>query len=846
MSEYSKKLSQDNLDQYQDTQLHNAARSGDLEACIKALHLKIPVDTLGFGGVTALMLAASNKHVDIVKYLLMSGANPNIKSNATLQTALHCVAQAAHSDPDKDESYEVIIEMLLKCGAEKNIRDKNGLIPRDLAPVYLDFLFAKDIDGDNKFPMPIFDTEAMKTQLLKIEKKNEDVWKVAMTWPPLDSYSETSIGGSLVEAMDEATSNATSYFKLSSNKIGTFLTRQLESQLSSFLALNTGPCCVLVRSDWLHDFEPGILQALKTRLTVNFRTKILDVPLYEKLHTSNINPSASGKLIKACRKEIVDALGRGMAVVMTAATTQPLDKFIKEFVTLDLQVPRFNRERVAHACEDFFPPHEDWNIPDERWVSFVAPQDFLVIANTLSIEASVEEIITSLKTQVTRRLNATIPERGSLKIDQIQGMEAAKTWAKHLASDIRGAMEGKIAWANVDRGALLEGASGVGKTALARALASELGLPMIATTASSWQAGGYLSDMLRAMEKDFSAAAEVSPSILFIDELDAVGSRTNGGSHDQWVTWGVNHLLALMDGFNSNQQVIVLGATNHANKIDPALRRSGRLDRTINVPLPSRKALASMYEHYIGKNEHTLSLEDINALAGSSVGLSGADVERIIREARRTSRVANRNLTKADILKSIYATPPEDQRQPMTEEEIREIAYHEAGHALMMWLSDDKGERVQYLSVVPRADGSLGFVAQAPSEKKHTLSAKTGKQRLATMLGGRAAEQVAFGAENVSSGSSSDLRAATETANFMVNRCGLGPSGTLSVSEKSDEKRDAQIEQLLQDAYQAAVSSLTQHKKLLDLVADALIEKSELSGAEFLELANSYASTKAS
>lgn len=816
-----------------DTSLHRAAREGDLEECIRSVSaVGTPVDIIGSDYMTPLMLAAKYRHADIVKYLLFHGANPNLQASNTGDTALHYIALTAHQDELPDESCEVIIDLLLKFGTNKLIRDHAGLAASEIVPPYLLPLFEKQIS----------ETEIIPPISLEETKRTDYRLTFGLGWPHQAADIDTQLEvNSIVEEMEEASSHRSTYHHLSSSQIGRFLASQLESQISAFLAVRSGPCCILVRSDWLHDFEASLLQALKTRLAVNFADRVVEQPLFAKLHTSNINPVTIGQLVRERRADIVTALGKGRAVVMTAATTQPLDNFIKEFITLDLQMPRFNRERVAHACEAFFPPHEDWRIPDEDWVSFVAPQDFLVIASTLSTESSMTEIMSSLKTQVTRRLRATTPERSALKLNQLQGMEAAKTWAKHLASDIRSAMDGKISWDSVDRGALLEGAPGVGKTALARALAAELGLPMIATTVGAWQGAGFLSDMLRAMEKDFSTASELSPSILFIDELDAIGNRATGGQHDQWVTWGVNHLLALMDGFNSSQRVIVLGATNHANKIDPALRRSGRLDRTINVPLPNRKALESMYRHYIGVEDHIITAEDIAALAGSSVGISGADVERIVREARRSARIGVRSLTKTDVLKSIYATPPEDQRQPMTAEELKETAYHEAGHALMMWFSDEKAENIQYLSIIPRADGTLGFVAQAPSEKRHTLTIARGKQKLAVMLGGRAAEEVIFGADNISSGSSSDLKMATDTAAFMVYRCGLGPQGLLSVADKTDSRRDKQVEQLLQESYRNAVTILGKHKVLLNTVAEALIEKSELSGSDFIALAENYA-----
>jgi ATP-dependent Zn protease len=299
-----------------------------------------------------------------------------------------------------------------------------------------------------------------------------------------------------------------------------------------------------------------------------------------------------------------------------------------------------------------------------------------------------------------------------------------------------------------------------------------------------------------------------------------------------------------MDGFSKSRtrRIVVLGATNHATKVDPALRRSGRLDRLITIPLPNRPALAAIYGHYLSGFAHALSQDDVSELAQCSVGASGADVERYVREARRRARSKGRVLVNADVLESVYNTPSEDMRQPMQIEELEATAWHEAGHAVMMWAGPDRATTLNYISVVPRADGKVGFMAHGGKEGRYSITRAQGIARLEVLMAGRAAEELRFGRDGVSSGCHGDLERAAELATTLIAKLGLGKAGRFSASNSTLalETLAEDVEAELQQAYANALKTLSTHRGLVERVAQSLMDKSEISGPDFLRMATGY------
>jgi ATP-dependent Zn protease len=300
----------------------------------------------------------------------------------------------------------------------------------------------------------------------------------------------------------------------------------------------------------------------------------------------------------------------------------------------------------------------------------------------------------------------------------------------------------------------------------------------------------------------------------------------------------VNALLEQIQGMDPEVPVIVIGATNYADRVDPALKRSGRLDRVIEIPRPNTKALADIFRHYLEEYVNGNGAEDVDAetLGGMAFGLTGADVERIVRGALRRARRADRALRQSDLIDEITKKPLDGSPTTrLTEEEIRRVAIHEAGHALAASFTEARGADISFISIVPRADGTLGFVARKPAEQA-LVTRQEYRQRLQVMLAGRAAEELIFGKESVTGGASQDLRVATHSAVQMITQMGLGPYDNLLWSEAPSVDQREEVNRVLRTAYDSVLQKLREREEDLTALADLLEEEQELTGEEVQNL----------
>jgi cell division protease FtsH len=425
-----------------------------------------------------------------------------------------------------------------------------------------------------------------------------------------------------------------------------------------------------------------------------------------------------------------------------------------------------------------------------------------------------------------------------ISLDDLGGMPEAIDWGKALALDLEAYRDGTVAWHEVDRGALLSGPPGCGKTTFAKALAGSCGVPLIASSLGEWQASGHLGDLLKAMRKTFEAARQASPCILLIDEVDGFGSRSNfNGSHVDYSTQVVNGFLELLDGATARDGVVVIGATNYPERLDPAITRSGRLDRHIRISLPNQAAIIKIMRKRLGTDLTTENLEPAGLLA---IGATGADIERWVRGAKRVARHERRPMKIDDLITEIRGNTPS-----LSEEILHRCAVHEAGHALAIAISNPNS--LCHVTIRQTESTGGGVISHRPNTEIATGADID--QILVSLLSGRAAEELVIG--NVSSGAGggpeSDLGRATMIATAAITALGLGTGSTViwSGSPRPDDiehlltrRPDVarQIEERLDTAYRAAKSLLAENMASLRTLIECLLERESLAGSDVLAL----------
>jgi ATP-dependent Zn protease len=303
----------------------------------------------------------------------------------------------------------------------------------------------------------------------------------------------------------------------------------------------------------------------------------------------------------------------------------------------------------------------------------------------------------------------------------------------------------------------------------------------------------------------------------------------------------INALLAEVQGMDPEDPVIVVGATNDAERVDPALRRAGRLDQVVAVPLPNVEGLEKIFEHHLRTYRDAEQVEsnvDLHTVAELCLGLTGADVEFFVRGAFRRARHAQRTkISQEDLLAEVTRRPRRPDSAPVLLPDARHrVAVHEAGHAVATLTSSSGGRDLTFVTIVPRLDGSLGFVASVPKDE-HVLTRQALIERIEIALAGRAAEELEYGRDEVGTGAggpspTSDLAAATQMATMLVCQAGLGSDGSLLWTAQADEAQLEQVRKVLDAAYRDVCTRISEHKALHERIVAVLEEKQELSGNE--------------
>lgn len=447
-------------------------------------------------------------------------------------------------------------------------------------------------------------------------------------------------------------------------------------------------------------------------------------------------------------------------------------------------------------------------------------------------------------------------DKTKTKFVEIAGNDAAKQDLTEVVDFLRHPKKFLALGAKIPKGVLLVGPPGTGKTMMARAVAGEAGVPFFSISGSEFveMFVGVGASRVRDL---FEKAKKNAPCIIFIDEIDAVGRRRGsgmGGGHDEREQT-LNQILVEMDGFEKDQNVIVLAATNRADVLDPALLRPGRFDRRVRITLPERPdRLAILKVHF--KNKPTDDDIDLDALAAKTAGMSGADLANIANEAAiRAARLNHQKITNADVTEALekVAIGPERKTNIMRDKDKELTAYHEGGHALVAELLPDS-DNVHKVTIIPRG-GTGGVTWTIPEYDRPYTSVTEYKDELAKALGGRIAEEVVYGRDHITSGASSDLHSATNIARNMIIENGMGTKlrdqsfhedeGGLMMdritrekpySEKTAEEIDREVKDLIDEAANRAREIITTNRSYLEKLKDALLEKETLEADEVADL----------
>lgn len=515
---------------------------------------------------------------------------------------------------------------------------------------------------------------------------------------------------------------------------------------------------------------------------------------------------------------------------------------LRRVADLVLTLPRIDERLFVEIFRQVFgtAPPAGWPARGGEWTRYLLHTDFHA---PLRLDLPPDESVAYLRERCNARL-AQVSAIDSPGLEDLHGLGEARQVADDLIADVAAARAGRIPWSSVDRGVLLVGPPGTGKTTLARAIARASEVKFIHGSAAQWQSAGALDMHLKAIRETFAEARRYAPAILFIDEIDSLGSREQlSGSNAIYQTDVINAVLEQLQGMDPEEPVMVIGATNYVDKVDPALRRPGRLDQVVVIPRPNVAALGRIFTHHLRPHRDAGQLApdvDERAVAPLAFGLTGADVEFFVRGAARRARKEGRPITQGDLIAEVTRRP----RHPgsvlrLLPKEMHRVAVHEAGHALGTLLEGDGGTPIAFLSIIPRTDGSLGFTATVPDEGA-VMTRRQALDRLRTILSGRAAEELVFGADEVGlgagGGESSDLAVATRIATHLVCSTGLGGNGRLAWTSTPSRAQLAQVEALLGDAYRAAQRLLGQHRATLERIVEALLAAQELDGAAVREL----------
>ena len=442
-----------------------------------------------------------------------------------------------------------------------------------------------------------------------------------------------------------------------------------------------------------------------------------------------------------------------------------------------------------------------------------------------------------------------------IRFADVAGEDEAKENLQEIVDYLHDPGKYESIGASMPKGILLVGPPGTGKTMLAKAVAGESNVPFFSISGSEFveMFVGMGASKVRDL---FRQAKEKAPCIVFIDEIDAIGQKRNsgnlGGNDEREQT--LNQLLTEMDGFEGNTGVIILAATNRPDSLDPALTRPGRFDRRVPVELPDLKGREEILKVHAKKVALAPGI-DFNTVARMASGASGAELANIVNEAAlRAVRAGRKSVTQADLEESIEVVIAGYQKKNsiLTDKEKCIVAYHEIGHALVA-AKQSNSAPVQKITIIPRTSGALGYTMQVDEGNHYLMSKEELENKIATLTGGRAAEEVVF--RSITTGASNDIEQATKLARSMLTRYGmskdfdmvaletmnnqyLGGDTSLACSAQTQREIDQKVVELVKAQHEKAIRILTDNRAKLDELAQYLYQKETITGEEFMEILN--------
>ena len=462
----------------------------------------------------------------------------------------------------------------------------------------------------------------------------------------------------------------------------------------------------------------------------------------------------------------------------------------------------------------------------------------------------------SLMFGAKNQVKVYVPSANGIHFDDVAGEDEAKENLSEIVDFLHHPDKYAKIGAKMPKGVLLVGPPGTGKTMLAKAVAGEAGVPFFPIAGSEFveMFVGMGASKVRDL---FQQAKQKAPCIIFIDEIDAIGQKRTGnamGNSEREQT--LNQLLTEMDGFNADDNVVILAATNRPESLDPALLRPGRFDRRVPVELPDlegREAILQAHAKKVVLGDDV----DFHTIARMAAGASGAELANIVNEAAlRAVRDHRDAVSQADLEESIEVVIAGYQKKNaiLSDDEKRTVAYHEIGHALVAALQSHSAP-VQKITIIPRTSGALGYTMQVDQQDKYILSREELENKIATLTGGRAAEEVVF--HQVTTGASNDIEQATKLARAMITRYGmtdefdmvametvtnkyLGGDTSLACAPETQKYIDAKVVSVVKEQHAKAKKILEDHRPALDALAKYLYEKETITGKEFMDILGKY------